>query len=82
MKLVKDMGRTANTTTRILEYFERTPLATIRHVSEDLMLSYGTVYSAVKRLCEAGILNCGGKIFRGNVYCYQEYLEILRSGTE
>ena len=41
MKLVKDMGRTANTTTRILEYFERTPLATIRHVSEDLMLSYG-----------------------------------------
>ena len=82
MKLVKDMGRASKTTARVLEYFERTPLATLRHVSEDLGLSYGTVRLAVKRLCEAGILNCGGKIFRGNVYYYREYLEILRSGTE
>ena len=73
MKLVKDMGRASKTTARVLEYFERTPLATLRHVSEDLGLSYGTVRLAVKRLCEAGILNCGGKIL---------YLEILRSGTE
>ena len=82
MKLVQDMGRASKTAIKVLEYFERTPLATIGHVSEELGLSYGAVRSQVKRLCEAGILHCGGKIFRGNVYYYKEYLEILRSGTE
>ena len=76
------MGRAAKTTARVLRYFEETAGATISCIATDLGLSYNTVSLTVKRLCEAGILYCGGKVFRGRVYYYKEYLEILRSGTE
>ena len=81
-KIVAGMGRAAKTTARVLRYFEETAGATISCIATDLGLSYNTVSLTVKRLCEAGILYCGGKVFRGRVYYYKEYLEILRSGTE
>ena len=81
-ELVRGFGRASKTAFRVLEYFENTPIGTIRRVAVVLGLSYNTVLSSVKRLVEAGILNCGGRIFRGKVYYYRKYLEILRSGTE
>ena len=81
-KIVEGMGRTAKTTARVLRYLEGIAGATISRISLDLGLNYNHSTLAVKRLCEAGILYCVGKVFRSRVYCYKEYLEILRSGTE
>ncbi len=82
MGRVQTMGRASKTVSMVLEYFERTSLATTRRVSEDLNLSYSTVSSAIKRLCDVEILHCGGKVFRGRAYYYKDYLDILRNGTE
>lgn len=81
-KVVEGMGRASKTAARVLGYFEAIAGGTISRISTELQLSYNTVRSAVKRLCEAGILCNGGKVFTSQVYYYKEYIDILRSGTE
>lgn len=66
----------------IFRHIEENPIITIAKVASDLHLSFNTVSSSVKRLCDLGVLFQSKKFFRSRVFYYRDYLEILRSGTE
>ena len=79
--LAKDIGRASDSAVRLLAYLEKKPIITITGASNGLYLSFNTVSSLVKRFCETGILKQQGTARRDRVFRYQEYLNILRSGT-
>ena len=82
IKRVKDIKRVSGTTLKVFLYLEINPMITISKAAFDLGLSFNTVSSALKRLQNAGIQLLNRKFFRKQVFCYKDYLEILRSGTE
>lgn len=57
-------------------------LGGIGKTAKDLSLSYNTVSSAIARFEELGILSLVNKQDRNKVYSYDDYISILRSGTE
>ena len=78
---VSGMGRAAKNATRVFSYIEANPIIEIGKTADALGLSFNTVSSAVKRLVDAGILSPATRE-RGRTFAYEEYLAILRRGTE
>ena len=74
--------RTHETMIKVLDYLEAHPIIEIGKTAKDLSLSYNTVSSAVARFEVLGILNLVNKQDRNKVYSYDDYISILRSGTE
>ena len=74
--------RTHETMIKVLGYLEAHPIIEIGKTAKDLSLSYNTVSSAVARFEELGILSLVNKQDRNKVYSYNDYIRILRSGTE
>jgi len=84
-RLVAKIGEqpgSAKSTLRLLRYLESSPIITIKGAADGLGLSYNTVAAAVRRLCELGILVQTAGARRSKVYAYEEYLALLRTGTE
>ena len=79
--LVKGMGRSSKTLTRLMNYLEENPIIEIKKTASAIELSFNTVSDAVKRLCDIGILMQSSGIRRNRIFAYGEYLDILRSGT-
>ena len=59
---------------------ERTPVIEISKTAVSLGLSFNNVSSAVKRLCDAGILKEMTHAARNRTFAYEDYLAILRKG--
>ena len=78
---VKALGRAAGSAARLLGYLEESPIFEIRRTARALGVSFNTVASAVKRLCNVGILFQEGSASRSRTFQYKEYLDILRRGT-
>ena len=78
---VKTLGRAAGSAVRLLGYLEESPIIEIRRTASALGVSFNTVASAVKRLCNAGILFQEGSASRSRTFQYRNYLDILRRGT-
>lgn len=74
--------RTHETMIKVLDYLEAHPIIEIGKTAKDLSLSYNTVSSAIARFEELGILSLVNKQDRNKVYSYDDYISILRSGTE
>ena len=74
--------RTHETMIKVLGYLEAHPIIEIGKTAKDLSLSYNTVSSAIARFEELGILSLVNKQDRNKVYSYDDYISILRSGTE
>jgi len=66
----------------LFEYMERKPIFTINDASVDLNLTYNTVSKSVNILVDLDIISKSGDSKRNRVFCYTEYLNILRGGTE
>lgn len=79
---IKEIKQASKTTLQVFGYLEEHPITTIKGTASALNLSFNTVSSAFKRLCAKGILSYGDKFYRGRIFYYKEYIEILRHGTE
>ena len=81
MNRVKALGRAAGSAVRLLGYLEESPIIEIKRTASALGVSFNTVSSAVKRLCNVGILFQEGSASRSRIFQYKDYLDILRHGT-
>lgn len=67
---------------KIFEYLHRSPIIEIGKTAEEQNLSYNTVSKIVQQFVDLKILNLLEEKERNRVYVYQEYLDVLRNGTE
>ena len=81
MAKIQSMGRAAKTAGILLQYLEANPIIEINKTAAALELSFGTVSSSVKRLCDAGILIQTAGEKRRRIFSYESYLALLRDGT-
>ena len=81
-RAVSSMGRAAKNAMRVFCYLEANPIIDIGKTADALGLSFNTVASAVRRLMDAGILAPAKRAERGRTFAYEEYLAILRRGTD
>jgi len=79
--LMAQMGRLVKNATKLFNYLEENPIIEIQKTAMALNLSFNTVSRLVNRLCEVGILVKTSNISRNRTFAYEQYLEILRSGT-
>jgi len=79
--LIQSVGRSKKTLGKLLAYLEESPIIEINKTAAALEVSFNTVSDAVNRLCALGILGKVGGARRNRSFAYEEYLEILRSGT-
>ncbi len=79
---VKGMGRARISALRLFDYIEANPIIDITKTASELNMSFNTVSSSIRRLCEAGILLQENHASRKRVFHYKEYLDVLRHGTE
>jgi len=80
--LIAGFARSATTLKKVFNYLETNPIIDIKKTSTKLGLSFNTVSSAVNKLCSIGILKQVNKAHRNRVFAYEDYLDILRSGTD
>ncbi len=76
-----DIGRGSATALRVHDFVARYVLMGVPRTATRLDLSEPTVYKAVARLEEAGILREITGRQRGRLYVYGEYLQLLNEGT-
>lgn len=78
---IEKMGRSAKTALKLFRYLETNPIIDIQKTSKDLGIAFNTISSAVKHLCDMGILEQTSTQSRNRTFAYKEYLDILREGT-
>jgi Fic family protein len=78
---IAGFGRAAANAGRLFAYLEANPIIEIRKTAKALDVVYNTAASAVKRLCDAGILEEVSGNRRNRLFSYRDYLDILREGT-
>ena len=74
--------RTQETVLSIFEYTLSHPLIDISTTADKLKLSYNTVKKGIDNLEKLGILKKINKHKRNKIYYYENYLNILKEGTE
>jgi len=78
-KLIKDEKKSI---LRVYSYLEKNPIIDIQKTAKDLGISYNTVATAVKRLCELKILKQETTALRNKVFHYENYVNILKRDTD
>jgi len=79
--LIQKMGRSIKTASILFKYLEENPIIEIQKTAKTLGMAFNTVSGAVNKLFEIGILKQVNKTQRNRIFSYEEYLDILRSGT-
>ncbi len=64
----------------VFEYVKAHPIINIGSAAKDLNISYNTVSTAIKKLCDLKILRETTSKSRGRVYEYSSYINILKEG--
>lgn len=70
------------TVMKLFEYIEEHPLIDIKGASHGMNKAYNTIASAIKTLEKMRILKKVNDGRRNRIYVYEEYLDILRDGTD
>ena len=78
---IEKLGRSAKTAMLLFTYLETNPIIDIQKTAKDLGIAFNTISSAVKNLCEIGVLEQTSTQSRNRTFAYKEYLDILREGT-
>ena len=76
------LGRMRTNAARLFEYIEQNPIIETQKTADALGLSYNTAASAIKNLCNLGILEKSKRESRSKTFAYTAYLDILKKGTE
>ena len=79
--LIQTTGRSAKTVRKVFGCLEANPITTVGKTADTLGISYNTAADAINKLCDAGILRQTDNAQRNRAFVYEEYLDILRSGT-
>lgn len=79
--IISIMGKAAKNALQLLGYLEANPIIEITKTAKALDMSFNTVSSAIKRLCDAGILVQSSGEKRNRIFSYESYLNLLREGT-
>lgn len=66
----------------VFDYVEQHPIVEIKRMAKNLSISFNTASSAVEKLVDLNILQKRTNASRNRVFSYEEYLKILRKGTE
>lgn len=75
-------GRALKSTERVFTYLEQQPIIDIGRTARALGVSYNTVSGAVRRLEALDIVTERTNAQRNRVFAYDDYLAVLRRGTE
>lgn len=78
---IEKMGRSAKTALKLFTYLETNPIIDIQKTAKDLGIAFNTISSAVKNLCDIGVLEQTSMQSRNRTFVYKQYLDILREGT-
>ncbi|GHS95562.1 hypothetical protein AGMMS50276_11680 [Synergistales bacterium] len=81
-QVIAQFGRASKTALRLFAYLEESPIIEIQKTADRLCMTFKTVSDSVKRLCDNGILIQNASARRNRLFAYEEYLEILRPGTQ
>jgi len=79
---IQNVGRSVKTVTNVFKYLEENPIIEIKKTAAAIGIAFNTVSGAVNKLCEIGILKQTNKAQRNRTFFYEEYLDILKNGTE
>ena len=67
---------------KLFTYLEANPIIDITKTAQQLDLAYNTTSRLVSAFVKLGLLRQGNTKNKNRVYAYEEYLQILRKGTE
>lgn len=81
IKQLENLGRRSKNAIKLFEYIESNPIIEIQKTSKELNMAFNTVSNVVKDLCVIGVLKQTSTQSRNRNFAYQEYLNILKSGT-
>jgi len=83
LNLIKsNTSKTRSTVIKLYNFIETNPIIDIGETAKIIEKAYNTTSNAVKELVKLGILIQTNKQDRNRVYVYEDYLSILRKGTE
>jgi Fic family protein len=75
-------SRSKDNVRAVFDYLEQYPIIDIKRTAAALGISYNTAATAIKKLQELGILKETTNAARNRVFAYEDYLQILRQGTQ
>ena len=82
-KLIDDkVSGSKKTILEVFRYIQSNPIINITETSKKIGKAYNTTAAAIKKLQDLEILTIANEQDRNKVYIYEEYLAILREGTE
>lgn len=82
-KLIDDkVSSSKKTILEVFRYIQSNPIINITETSKKIGKAYNTTAAAIKKLQDLEILTIANEQDRNKVYIYEEYLAILREGTE
>ena len=79
---LESLGRMKANAIKLFEYIEQNPIIETQKTADALELSYNTTATAIKNLCNLGILEKSKSESRSKTFAYTAYLDILKKGTE
>lgn len=81
-QVISAAGRSAKTLIKVFEYLQDHPIIDIGTTGKVLGLAYNTTAKATETLVGMGVLVQTENVRRNRVFAYENYLQILRRGTE
>lgn len=82
LELIDEQGRSKVNLMKIYDHFQQRPISNSIAIKKEIELAPATIQSALKKLCELGILAEITQKKRDRVYAYKAYIDILSEGNE
>ncbi|MDR2006192.1 MAG: winged helix-turn-helix transcriptional regulator [Acidaminococcales bacterium] len=80
-KIINASFKNAANGLKILEILFEQPIITIKQACNLINVSYPTAKSIMGEFCQNGILSADDAMKKNKKYKYQEYIELLETGT-
>lgn len=79
---LETLGKMKQNAIKLFGYIELNPIIETQKTADVLGLSYNTAATAIRNLCNLGILAESKDVKRNKTFSYVVYLDILKKGTE
>ena len=80
--IIETQGRSKTNLIKIYDHFQQRPISNSLSVKKELGLAPTTIQTALKKLCNLGILKEITEKKRDRVYAYKSYIDILSEGDD
>ena len=82
MAIIEAQGRSKVNLKKVYDHFQQRPISNSIAIKNELELAPATIQTALKKLCNLGILKEISDKKRDRVYAYKAYIDILSEGNE